>query len=248
MSRLSILLSLACLAVALGGCTTDSQRMARLGPAEGVVSGSIQSMGGLDQWRRAGTIEANARVAVWADDGTFTVSRQRQTIDLLAGTIRAVATVPGGRWTASTDLAGDFSFSDEGFQAATEFVEAIRSVLDTEIHRLRGPLNLLGPDEGVQSRDDVRILGEPLVRVGVGGDNTRAIAYYFEPVSSMLKYVTTGADRAGADGTVTTYQWGMLPGGLALPTQLRVTRLGRNVLIGSEPVMEIELRDVEARQ
>lgn len=111
------------------------------------------------------------------------------------------------------------------------------------LHRLVGPLNLLRGQENVGAVTNVLADGQDLVRVGVTGDRTMAIAYYFDPHGG-LKMVAGGSERPGRQGTVTLYTYQILPNGLVFPKKISLVRTGRHVLVGPSPVMEVEYSDV----
>ena len=81
-------------------------------------------------------------------------------------------------------------------------------------------------------------------QIGVTGDNSKAVAYYFEAATGILKYVTAGADSPGGDGTVTDYEYRSLENGAAFPSLIRINRIGQNVLLGEIPVFLVEISDV----
>ena len=61
----------------------------------------------------------------------------------------------------------------------------------------------------------------------------------------MLKLVTAHADAPGKDGTVTLYTYRMNPNGMAFPAHLAVMKIGRHVLVGERPVLEVDFHRVE---
>ena len=59
-----------------------------------------------------------------------------------------------------------------------------------------------------------------------------------------MRLVTAGADAPGGKGTVTVYSYRMLPNGMAFPMRISVMKIGEHVLIGDEPVLEVDYREV----
>ena len=117
-------------------------------------------------------------------------------------------------------------------------------VLPTLLHRLRGPYNLVN-GERPRTPQDTRVGGLPVVRVGVTGDNRNAVAYYFGPITGILKFVSAGADAPGGNGTITSYEYHSLPNGTTFPTLIRVNHIGRHVLLGETPIFQVEISNVK---
>jgi len=210
-----------------------------------VVEAGIDCMGGRRAWRAAGDIIADVVVTVYDEAGRPYSNRHRQRIDVTGGTIVATARTPQGRWTAR---AHDSRCRLSGWsgEAATE--ARISSALAMLSHRIRGPLNLLGAGERPGQARRMRVGGVDVIRVGVAGETSNALAYYFDAGDGMLRFVTAGADEPGGDGTVTLYEYAILPGGLAFPKRICVVTVGRHVLIGARPVLVAEFAAVEVRR
>jgi hypothetical protein len=119
-------------------------------------------------------------------------------------------------------------------------ISALRIIL----HRLRGPLNLYWRGEQAVAAQPLRLEGMDLVRVPVRNSRAGVAAYYFDARTHLLKLATAGADAPGGEGTVTVYTYRRLPGGLAFPSRLAVYRIGRNVLVGDQPVLEVDYQSV----
>lgn len=168
-------------------------------------------------------------------------NRQVQTIDFPGNVIDAKAATGTGVWNATIPAGGEARVTG---MTTFENSEAIAKTLRLLLHRLRGPLNLVGGTERIRSIQDVCILDQRLVRVAVEGDTRLAAAYYFDPVTKLLRYVTCGADKPGGEGTVTIYTWRRFPDGKVFPCSLKVVKIGQHVLIGEQPVLEADYSDV----
>ena len=217
----------------------------RLGPARDIVSASVEWLGGYDTWGRLGPVRASAVVSIHDSNGQAYVSRQQQTIDIHGGRLVAAAHTAQGPWTATVHDSGRYDLGGSGVVFDRQMQERICGELATLLHRVRGPLNLLRGSEKVNSVERTRLGGEDVIRVAVDGSGGQAIAYYFEATSGVLRYVTAGSERPGAEGTVTVYTYMMLPNGMAFPRRIRVVETGENVVIGLRPVFEAEFTDVE---
>ena len=229
----------------LAGC--DNYRMAesRLGPASEIVSASIANLG----WSRGfggspGGVWFTAIVTTYDKDGQKYTDRQKMVADLGAGAISATGATPLGAWTARAGRAGLTSTVADPRVDAALVSRRMGVVLPVLLHRLRGPYNLLDGPEVARSQQTAQIGGMPAVRVGVTGDNSKAVAYYFEPATGILKYVTAGADSPGGDGTVTGYEYRSHGNGATFPCRIRVNRIGTHVLLGEVPVFQVEISDV----
>ena len=236
------LLAVSCLAAA--GCA-DPYADCKLGPARDVVAASVDGMGGLSRWRSISRIRATAVVSIYDDSGTAMVNEQRHVIDPKRNAIRASACTAEGSWTASADGDGGSKFHSNGFSPSSEVKSAITGALQTILHRDRGPVNICLGDEKPLSVERVRIEGKELIRVGVTGGNADIRAYYFDAQSNVLSMVTAGADEPGGDGTVTFYTWHMCAGGKAFPSKISVVKIGKNVLVGDQPVLEVNYSKVD---
>lgn len=229
----------------LGGCgLIFSDPVAQLGPARETVIASLNAMGSLEAWRKVGQIRAKAVVTMYDEKGQAYVNRQDQVIGLSAGKIVARATTPQGAWKAQVVLDGPSELESPGFQLDPAIKNRILASLATELHRVGGPLNFILADERARSREPARVGGVDVVRVGVGADNRRAIAYYFDATTHLLRFLTSGADKAGHKGTVTVYTYMMLPGGMAFPRRIRVVEIGQHVLVGEKHVLDVDFSDV----
>ncbi len=242
MKKIIMLAALAFLAVS--GCADPYARY-KLGPARDAVTGSIDAMGGIGRWRSVGSIEAIAVVSIYDDTGKAMINEQHQVIKLKKDVILASARTAEGSWTAAVDGDGDSKFKSKGFVESSGRKAALVESLRTILHRVRGPVNLCGGGEKATGSGRVRISGMDLIRVPVKGGDADVKAYYFDAQTHSLKLVTAGADEAGGEGTVTVYTWKMHPNGMAFPEKISVTKIGKHVLVGDEPVLEVNYRKVE---
>jgi len=240
-------ISAAAVAAAAAGCVSGPKAPAAPVPARSVVDAGIQVMGGLEAWRKVESIAAVAVVTAYDEKGQAHVSRQRQLIDPARGRISARGRTPRGPWSASVSLDGDERAQASGFGAEPAGRKLTLAALETLAHRVRGPLNFVFSQERPRSKAEARIDGADVIRIGVGGDNRRALAYYFDPKTRLLRFLTSGGDRPADKGTITVYTYMMLPNGLAFPQTIRVIQIGQNALIGRTPVLEVTFSDVSFR-
>jgi len=241
-------------AVLLGGCgpppTQPHERpyelltTADLGPARDMLSTTMAGMGGLAAWSRVGVIRAKAVVTVYDFDAVPYVNTQRHVLNLRGGTLAAEATSPRGTWHVVASTEGYCDLSVTGYVPDNERVVLIACSTATLLHRVRGPLNFFLSDERPESVERTRFAGLDVIRVGVGGDNRWAAAYYFDATSGMLRFVTSSADAPYEYGTVTLYEYMMLPNGMAFPRHIKVVALGDHAMIGRQVLMEAEFSDV----
>jgi len=243
MKRAGLMAAMALAACVSAGCQpSDPYARYDLGNARDIVLASMDSIGGLDAWREVDHVDCAAVVRVYDDRGQPYVNRLHQRIDVARAEIIATATTPQGRWRATMDADGEGGVSGA---VHPDRWRLIRPALATLAHRVRGPLNLLAGNERADGADTMTVGGYEVVRVGVSGDNRNAVAYYFDAHNGTLRFVTSGADAPGRDGTVTLYTWGMLSNGMAFPRSITVVKIGQNVLIGPETLIEADFSDVE---
>jgi len=228
----------------VSGCGKDPYGRLDLGQARPVVSGCVEAMGGLQAWRGVGSVSAKPIVTMYDAEGRAFVTEQEHLIDLRRGWLRARGRLPQGNWKARVTARGGASFRADGFEPSAELREQMLEALRVTLHRLRGPLNLCGYGERAGGAREVHVAGMDLIRVPAVGSKAGVVAYYFDAETNLLRMVTTGADAPGGEGTVTLYSYVMSPEGLAFPSRIVVRRIGRHVLVGSEPVLEVEYRQV----
>ncbi|MDY6914592.1 MAG: hypothetical protein SVT52_09075, partial [Planctomycetota bacterium] len=216
----------------------------RLGPAHSIVVQSVESMGGLRAWEKICRIHASAVVTTYDADGQPYTNRQQQVIALKDRTITATASTPQGSWSAVVKKDKLGRLNTVGFDAGEEFRNRVESSLATILHRVGGPVNLLLGCERVAGAVRCRFGDKESIRVPVAGDGCFALAYYFDPGSGMLQFVTSDADRPGQVGTVTSYSYAMQPNGLVFPRKIRVTCADQDNPASRKPVMEVEFADI----
>ena len=226
------------------GCASDPYAGYGLGESAAVVGRSIDALGGGDRLK-SGVMQADAVVTIHDANSTAFVNKHEQVYDLGAGTLQAQAELPDGGWSASASGAGA-TFGTTGALAGARqqpMLDALRLLR----HRVRGPLNLTnvgGTGETGGKPQRMRLPGMDVFRVPVTGGRDDVKAYYFDAETYLLRLVTTGADGPGQEGTVTVYSYGIAPSGKAFPDRLVVKKIGRHVLVGDEPLLEVDFRDV----
>ncbi len=262
-SRVALTLLAAC--CLLAGCgrekKVDPYARFELGQGRDVVAEAVKAMGGLERWEQVDNIKADAIVKIYDDDGTAFVTHQQQDVRLhgmkltlwgrkltfLKGQLKAYAPLHDGRLRLTVTEEGDSSLKVRGMELDEASRQRIIERMGLLLHRLRGPLNLLGQQEEVRTARRSRIQDQQVVRVGVVGGDDDVRAYYFDARDGLLRYVTAGADRAGGEGTVTTYEYTMLGSGMVFPSRLRVVNVGRHTLLGEQPLLEVEYSNVRMK-
>lgn len=241
MTRVTALLATGWMLWTCAGCSGVASLLGRPRPCGNeAVRESVQASGGHKAWRKASSIHAQAIVTLYDKDGTATVNRQEQVIDLRGGRLWASAREPEGTWSARTDDRGHARFDDDGADVPEALQGRLLGSLGTMLHRLRGPMNLCGYGEKPGETSEVRVDGKDLIRVGATGGRADVKAYYFDAKTHLLQLVTAGGDKPGQDGTVTVYGYDdKLPNGLAMPTRLAVVKIGKHVLVGDQPVLKV---------
>jgi hypothetical protein len=226
------------------GSTGGGPSADRMGVSHGIVSGSISEIGGWEAWDDVSEVTAACNLAVYDEKARPYINRMQVTVDYDSLTMTAVAETPAGTWTGKVDAAENVTIYGQGFQGSGPDRERMKRALVLLSHRFRGPLNFVLTEERPHGRKAVRVDGQDVARVGVQGDVRHAIAYYFDETTAALRFITSGADKAGQDGTVTVYSWQMLDNSLAVPAEIRVMHIGDYVLIGNRPMLEAEFTDV----
>ena len=232
--------------VLLTGCLSEQERMLRrLGPAAEITTASLNNLGWSQLGEEAEEVSFTAIVTTWdAQQRSFT-DRQEMAVDFEEGEIESIGGTPQGSWQAEATDTGGFSLKADRGVDEEQVAQRMAPTLQTLLHRLRGPYNLLVTDERARTAEDTRVDGQAVVRVGVEGDNRMAVAYYFDATLGVLKFVTAGADRAGGEGTVTVYEYDSMPNGVLFPSRIRVMKLGRHVVVGDTPVLEVQISNVK---
>jgi len=243
-----------CLAglVLLAGCAPAASRgggkplamTADLGPARDILAACMESMGGMAAWQKVGKIRATAVVTMYDFQDIPFVNIQKLVLDLRAGTLDVESNSPLGTWTLTATTEGYCDLQVSGAWPTDERILLIASTAATLLHRLRGPLNLLITDERPGGVQPTRFAGSDVTRVGVEDDTRWAAAYYFDSTTGLLKYLTSRADEPFSYGTVTLYEYQMLPNGMAFPRTLRVVALGDHAMIGEQVLLEADFTNV----
>ena len=200
------------------------------------VKKSILALGNVSKWNEVRRIEGEVALCMYGDRGDPYVSRYtvRMIFDPGLKPKRIVA-------RSMSDMKFMLDLDAKGRDSAPRYSrdprlqQEVARALYLYMLKFRGPWNLLS-DRPLTVTGDCRIVGEDLTRVGVDKG-----AYYFKRDTHLLRYVTTGADLPGQEGLITTYEYVVQNDGLAIPHKILVTRLGRHVLIGVDPVMSGEI-------
>ncbi len=236
---------LICGGLLVSGCgASDPLDRYHLGEAKEIVGVCMDTMGGLRAWQKVRSVSASAVVSTYDEDGRACVNRYRLKIDFRADKVTARARTGYGRWRAVVSAGGKCKLSVSGRAGEEVNRRRLGLVLAMILHRVRGPLNLLGGDEHVVGAMPARLGGSDVVRVIVTGDTRYASAYYFDAGSGLLQFVTRGADAAGGNGTVTIYTYENLPSGMAFPRRLRVVKIGQRAMLSDTPVLDVEFDDI----
>lgn len=243
----TVRLGLICLLAAgcLAGCVAYDDAATKLGSASDIVSASIENLG----WTKAfggrlGSASFVAIVSTYDKDGQIYTDRQKMVVDLAANRITTAGATPQGTWKAAAGPGEAFSVDAEAGVNTGLVRRRMGPALAILLHRLRGPYNLLEGNESARSPQKDQVGGLSVIRVGVTGDNRMAVAYYFGSATGILKYVSAGADSPAGNGTVTSYEYRSLKNGATFPSLIQVNRIGRNVLLGQVPVLQVEISDV----
>lgn len=230
-----------CLAaiLAIGGCTgaieggkTSAANRALCG--EGY--GSLESCGWIKAWQGLSAVRAKAVITIHQPGGQACVNTVDLTMDLPGGTLEASAHTATGDWHGRAGIDGKYTLSGEGLPGEPARQQEIAQALTTILHRLRGPVNLLQGAERLGSLisgttvDGVGVIRRPVMERGA----VDVRAYYFSKADRRLAFLTTGGDAPGQAGEVTVYEYQTLKSGLAFPSEIRLVRIGSNVLLGKE--------------
>ncbi len=243
-TRVGLIGLLACVFV---GCQANPIAMHNLDVAGDVIGANMESTGTLAKWRRVKSVAAVADVTY--AQGGMVAERMQLSMDFWAESISASGQLPQGTWTAKVTADGQCIVTGRP-------AEPICSLLKRILHRTRGPLNLLANAESVKSVTRARfeaLEGRDLSALSVQDSAGGPLAYYFDPTTNMLLFLTTGSEEPGSDGTVTRYTLGkegyqMLPTGLVLPRRFAVFKVGKNVLLGEEAVLKVDLSDITVHE
>jgi len=218
---------------------------ARLGPARDIVAASLTALGGMERWRQAHAINAQAIVRMIDPNGQAWITFQRQEIDVAGGRLSALADSGNGQWRAVVDTRGRLPWGTRGLGPDSQRRRQVTESLSLLLRRVQGPFALLTGPVMCVSAEPLRLEGKRLLRVGVEAAETGETAYYFDPVTGLLRYVTAGSEQPGGDGTVTIYEYAMLANGVTFPTRIRVVKVGKYALIGDQALLEVDYGSVK---
>ncbi len=225
------------------GCAADPYAARELGEARQTVSGSVEAIGGLRRWQAAGPVRADAVVSLYDEAGKVTVNQQQHTYRLSEGTLAASAQLPGGSWSARATSDGQVALRCSAALSG-EHLRRLEAALRMLRHRVRGPINLCEAGERPGEPARVHVAGMDLLRVGVEDGEGDVRAYYFDAQTLLLRLVTAGGDAPGEEGTVTLYRYRLAANGLAFPSRLAVMKIGEHVLVGEQPILEVDFHRV----
>jgi hypothetical protein len=244
------------IAVCLTGLAGCASRGTTLTTASTVTVPQPSDLGADDWLRDVSTLEATALVTAYDADGAAHVSVVQLTVDVNAGKVRATCNIPGGSWRAAIALdgwglmnpIGWDSVSARGDASLTEAQrEQIAERLRLILHRLRGPVNVLGGGERIVASDRMTAGAHDLTRLRVEGRPSLVAAYYFDESKAQLRMVAQGGYEPGDTGTMTVYHTERTADGVVLPVRLEVTQLGVHGLIGSQRILSVRLKDISLR-
>lgn len=224
--------------LAIGGCTgaIEGGKTSTMNPALcPEARQSLEAAGGFKAWQGVSVVRAKAVVTIREPDGQSYVNTVDLRIDLPGGTLEASGQTGTGAWQGLAGINGKSALSGAGLPGEPARQQQIGQALATILHRLRGPMNLLlGSDRPVGPGGEKLIDGTSVTRLVVGGGAFDVKAYYFNKSDRRLGFLTTGGDAPGRHGDVTVYEYQTLRDGLVFPSQIRVVRIGPNMLLGRE--------------
>ena len=225
--------------LAIGGCTgaiegDKTSALNRHLSGEGYLS--LESCGWIKAWQGLSAVRAKAVITIHQPGGQAYVNTVDLTMDLPGGTLEAQGRTATGAWQGRAGIDGKSTLSGEGLPGEPARQQEIAQALTTILHRLRGPVNLLQGTERLGSLvsgatvDGVGVIRRPVTQRGA----VDVKAYYFSKADHRLAFLTTGGDAPGQPGEVTVYEYETLKSGLAFPREIRLVRIGSNVLLGKE--------------
>ena len=251
----------------LAGCASTkpaiSYNEANLGryDTRTLIVRSVDAMGGLDELYNSvfrvvatvtiyddaqGAVPGTAPATQPAPSGAV-VWHTAMTIDPVGQTIEAKAPTGTGGWQAVLRN-GRCDFRGQGQLVPPRQQQAICEMLNITLHRVSGPLNFVVAGEQARSLSHSVVDGEHVLRVGVSSSDAEIRAYYFNPRTALLQFATARSDVANQPGTITVYQWRKLPNGPMFPQSITVYKIGENVLIGPEKVLQVDFDRVRIKE
>lgn len=245
MKALSIFLMLASATVLFVGCSRVGREPSS--QAEQVIRESLSRNGGAKSLQEISSISGTALVKLYDNEGQATIRGQEFTAYPRWGFIQASGRVSGGSWHAYVTLAGAgvvTSNLDGGLSGPEK--QQIEDYLRLILHRLRGPMNLLGGGEEPGEVTTVFVASRSMRRIAASGRTDLAKAYFFDERYRDLRLITDGKDTPPGTGTVTVLTNQRVDGFL-LPVTMEVVDAGRDSLIGARTRMTVQLQDVRVR-
>ena len=246
MRRASILTVSVILLTCVAGCGIWPSRKP-VTAAEGVAKATADHYGGVERLRKISTISGTAVVRVYDGDVAH-IYGQEITIRPARGRITARGRRPGGTWRARVTLDGEGRVNCRGgLRLSNREKTQIRQVLRFILHRVGGPMNLLGGRERAERVDRVFVAAYPMQRVVTTGRPALVSAYFFDETTNELRLVTTGDYEIPGQGTVTIYTNARTGDGIMLPVALDVVDLGENSFVGRKKIFSVTLENLEVR-
>ncbi|MFW5840470.1 MAG: hypothetical protein ACOCZE_07810 [Planctomycetota bacterium] len=237
--------------MALAGCenasfSTDQQSLEQLDETTGpVVRSAIDAVGGPEAWSRLGQIRMHLVLSVFDPSRGRYVLSGRALLDVPTGKLTVWSQTARGPWKVTVNRYDASAGEDTNLPAQRR--QAIVGALSQVAHRLYGPWNLVGPAEKPRLTGPAMVGGLRMARLHVTENTRQTQAYYVDPQTNLLRFVTAGSDIPGEQGSVTIYQWTDLPDGLRLPARMESRSIGRYVLLGDDPIWQVELLDLQTQ-
>ena len=205
-----------------------------------IVKKTIAQTGGINNWRKVRKIKGLAIVAdhtttsgkTFANQFKYTLKLTQNQIgkSIKVAEVKNVNPMHFTAYPKDANLAKSIDNAKEITDRAKRQLEITKGFFALVSNQLTGALNLV-PDK-IKKNDisHVRIHGEIFIRIGHKTSNS---AYYFDPKTNILRYVTNGADKAGKLGTITVFHYATNKKSCVLPTSIEVRKLGDHVLLGN---------------
>ena len=246
MKQLAVLVSLVVCSILLAGC--GPREWAPSTPAEQAVSDAVEYYDGAERLLLIKRITGRAVVTVYDEAGAGRVRGHEFVIYPRYGRIEAAGRVSGGKWRASVTLDGDSQIRVRGDGTLSSSQrEQITRYLRLILHRVRGPLNLMGGGEQSVDHAEVFVAAYSLDRVLADGRTDLASAYFFDAKTGELRMVTAGDYEIPGAGTVTLYENAPTKQGVVLPSALQVVALGDSSFVGDRKILSVRFENLEIR-
>jgi hypothetical protein len=250
MIKTAALLSLASVAFTIG-C---AQPQGVSGAGSPLARQAIAAVGGAN-WQQVKSISATAIVTRYDAAGAAFLTQEQLLIDVNGGMIFAQAVLPEGNWQAGVPLCGQGQLQRSGPAGTADDNQRIISDLRMMLVRVRGPL-LFADGASAGGPSMRRLGGQDLLRLPISAqplagwtNRDRLQAMYLDGRTCLPRFLTSGGDEPGQPGTVTEYPGGAFRpvGGVAVPCRFDVYRIGEHALVGDQPVLKVELRNVRVQ-